>query len=323
MTVLAAHAADTLPRPLPRTRTASLLDLDPDLAASLPESALEDARRELLTRIVRLGKGPLALGEARDGAPHPGHLGLLLLDGLVARELLTDDVVSLELMGPGDLLRPRQPLVDEALLAVSVRWSVLSEARVAVIDQRAGAQLAHYPAITAALIDRVTARSQRLAITQAISQLNRVDRRVLTMLWHLAGRWGRVTSRGTLVPLSLSHRMLAQLVGARRPTVSTACGDLARRGELVRNPDGTWLLTGDPIGAPGPEAERFVPPRRRMLQLAEPNGGPAPGAPALELTGGPDASPLALLERLGALRDAGVVSPREFAAKKRELLARL
>ena len=58
--------------------------------------------------------------------------------------------------------------------------------------------------------------------TQAISQLVRVDRRLLALFWHLAERWGRVTGDGVLVPLTLSHRMLSQLVGARRPTVSTA-----------------------------------------------------------------------------------------------------
>jgi hypothetical protein len=87
-----------------------------------------------------------------------------------------------------------------------------------------------------------------------------------------------VTPHGTVVPLALSHRMLAQLVGARRPTVSTACGELARRGEVLRAADGTWLLTGEPGGAPDAASSRFVPPRRRVIRpLREPprDEGPA------------------------------------------------
>jgi hypothetical protein len=51
------------------------------------------------------------------------------------------------------------------------------------------------------------------------------------------------------VPLALTHRILGQLVGARRPTVSTALGELAERGELVRRVDGSWVLRGSPPDA--------------------------------------------------------------------------
>jgi hypothetical protein len=54
------------------------------------------------------------------------------------------------------------------------------------------------------------------------------------------------------VPLALTHRILGQLVGARRPTVSTALSELAERQELVRRGDGSWLLRGDP-----PDAQSF------------------------------------------------------------------
>jgi hypothetical protein len=52
-----------------------------------------------------------------------------------------------------------------------------------------------------------------------------------------------------VVPLALTHRILGQLVGARRPTVSTALSELAEREELVRRSDGSWLLRGDPPDA--------------------------------------------------------------------------
>ena len=65
-----------------------------------------------------------------------------------------------------------------------------------------------------------------------------------------------------IVPLALTHRILGQLVGARRPTVSTALAELAERGELIRRPDGSWLLRGDP-----PDAQSLARrPRRRSAR---------------------------------------------------------
>jgi CRP/FNR family transcriptional regulator, cyclic AMP receptor protein len=177
--------------------------------------------------------------------------------------------VSTELLGPGDVVRPWRLHEGDALLQHSVRWNVLTRSRVALLDRRFAAQLARYPEVNAAVIDRINERALRLAVTQAISQLNRVDRRLLALFWHLAERWGRMTPEGVAIPMTLSHRMLGQLVGARRPTVSTALSELAKLGELVRRDDGTWLLTGEPIGVPTEAVERIVPMRRHLLP-AEP-----------------------------------------------------
>jgi hypothetical protein len=159
------------------------------------------------------------------------------------------DHVSAELLGPGDLVRPWQGSAGAGLLPVRAVWSVLSTVTLAVLDRRFAAEAARYPEITAALFDRLGERSLRLATTQAISQLTRVDRRLKALFWHLAERWGRVSGDGVVVPLALTHRILGQLVGARRPTVSTALSELAEREELVRRPDGSWLLRGDPPDA--------------------------------------------------------------------------
>jgi len=258
-------------------RVAPLLDVDRDLGQFLDGARADQARRQLLVRVRRLPPGPW--NTARLTVAEPGHLGLLVIDGVMAREVLAADVISTELIGSGELLRPWQLAPDPALLKVSVRWNLLTEARVAVLDRRVAVALGGFPEITSLLVERMTARTQRLAVTQAISQLNRVDQRLLTLFWHLAERWGRMTSGGVSLPLTLSHRMLAQLIGARRPTVSTALGELARKGEVERQDDGSWLLKGEPVGEPAPRNARLVPPRRRfMAAVAEPDdAGVAPG----------------------------------------------
>ena len=50
-----------------------------------------------------------------------------------------------------------------------------------------------------------------------------------------------------VLPLSLSHADLAELIGAARPSVSTALKDLAGRGLVQRNSgDRSWLLAREP-----------------------------------------------------------------------------
>jgi CRP-like cAMP-binding protein len=65
----------------------------------------------------------------------------------------------------------------------------------------------------------------------------------------LAGNWGRVTPEGTVVPIGLTHELIAELIGARRPSVTTAISELRAAGRLERQEDG-WLLVGPPPHAP-------------------------------------------------------------------------
>jgi CRP/FNR family cyclic AMP-dependent transcriptional regulator len=282
---------------MPARRKLPLLDVDPDLGSLLPPDRREPARHELEVEVYRLPQGPWSAG-GEDA--NPEHVGLLLLEGVIAREVVVSDTVSTELLGPGDVVRPWSIQEPAGLLQLTIRWNALTDSRVAVLDRRFGVQLGRWPEVNAALIDRVNDRAQRLATTQAISQLNRVDRRLLSLFWHLAERWGRMTGEGVAIPLTLSHRMLGQLVGARRPTVSTAIAELAEREELVRREDGTWLLKGDPVGMPTAEAERMVPIRRKLFgrtedALDEPARVPEPAASGFAL-GGTAPEPVAAAE---------------------------
>jgi CRP/FNR family transcriptional regulator, cyclic AMP receptor protein len=244
-------------------RIASLLDLDPDLGEPLAPELWRDARRRLLVRVRRLARGPWPADAVMED--DAAALGVLLVDGVVLREVLAADVVATELLGPGDVVRPWHVDATPALLEAQVRWHVVAPARVALLDGRLALQLGRFPAITALVVDRVNARAERLAVERAIAHLNRVDERLLALFWHLAERWGRMTPEGVLLPLTLPHRLLAQLVGARRPTVSTALGQLAADGRVVRRGDGAWLLPGAPSGRPVDDVSRFVAPRRRFV----------------------------------------------------------
>ena len=248
--------------------TIVLLDADPDLGRMIGAEQLEQARRQLKVRPHVVEPGPWDGERLREAGPE--HVGLLVLAGLMTRELVLADNVSAELLGPGDLVRPWQAAGPERLVPYEIRWTALERTELAILDRRFAALLTHYPQVNAMLIDRLTERSQRLSLMQSISQLNGVDRRLLTLFWHLAERWGRVTPAGVVVPVVVPHRVLAQLVGARRPTVSSALGQLADRGEVVRDRGGGWLLTGAPVGIPTDEAARIV--RMRRFSGGRPTG---------------------------------------------------
>ncbi len=69
----------------------------------------------------------------------------------------------------------------------------------------------------------------------------RADARIALLLWHLAERWGIVEPAGILVPLPLTHRLIGQLVGAERPSVSHALARLSSAGLVTRRPNGLVL----------------------------------------------------------------------------------
>jgi CRP/FNR family transcriptional regulator, cyclic AMP receptor protein len=256
--------------------TVQLLEADPDLGMLMTDLRRVEAERELTVRTYQVPTGPWDV--SRLSGTSGDHVGLLILDGVLSRELVVADQVSAELLGPGDVIRPWQIGNRASLLPVEAVWSVLSPVTVAALDRHFAGELARYPEITSVLLDRLGERSLRLATTQAISQLTRVDRRLRALFWHLAERWGRVSGQGVVVPLALTHRILGQLVGARRPTVSTALAELAERGELVRRPDGSWLLGGDPPDAqalarrPAQQADLMRPARR--FERSEPDAFP-------------------------------------------------
>ncbi len=104
------------------------------------------------------------------------------------------------------------------------------------------AALAELPELIGALLAGRGRQDAERAAMQAIARLVGVDRRLLALFRLLAARHGRPSPAGIVVPVALPHRLLAELVGARRPTVTSALRDLRDGGRLRRLDDGSWLL---------------------------------------------------------------------------------
>ena len=225
-------------------RLCRVLDEDPDLAEAVPDAIREQAVRECLARVVSIRPG--GWNGAQIPAPSEG-IGLLVLSGLLICRVGIGTGSGAELLGEGDLLRPWEGGDEPLTLPVTTGWQMLEPTRLAMLDEAFGRRLARYPQLSARLVGRALERSRNLAVNMAIIHHARIDVRLHMLFWHLAKRWGRVRPEGVGLPLRLTHSILAELVAARRPTVTSALSELTRR-ELVRAMDGGWLLFGEPPG---------------------------------------------------------------------------
>jgi CRP-like cAMP-binding protein len=220
----------------------AVLDADPQLRGGLAGEDLTVARACLLAPSLVVDRG-----EWRPSVPddHREHLGFLVLEGALFRSIALADRDTAELLLRGDLLRPWQRLRGHAPLATPARWTVVEPARLVALDRRFTAMIGRWPAVTAAVVGRAIERSRALTVERGIAQLTGVETRLLALLWHLAERSGSRDGDRPTLPARLTHDMLAALVGAYRPAVTTALGALAERGLVERLDSGGWALHGE------------------------------------------------------------------------------
>jgi hypothetical protein len=223
-------------------------DEDPTLLGPLEGELAQAARHQLVARTVWRDPGRWEPLNADLPRRFDGWLGILVLDGLVVRQLTVGGLRCCELLGPGDLLRPWDEDDGTATVECEAVWRVLEPTRLALLDAGFARRASRWPTMHAELMHRSTRRSRSLTVLLALTQARRADVRLRTLFWHLADRWGRVTPDGVVLPLRLTHSVIAQLTGLRRPSVSLSLGELERSGEILRLSKSSWLLTRDAIG---------------------------------------------------------------------------
>ena len=227
---------------MPHAGTCQVLLEDPDLGGDLDGSRLEQASRECVARVIELAAGPWSPTEVE--GMRLG-IGLLVIEGMLVRHVGVAGRSGAELLGEGDLMRPWQGDDGHPTLPRAGRWRVLRDCRLAVLDGDFTHRVCRYPEIIAALFMRGLRRSRHIAVNMAIVQQPRIDIRLHMLFWELADRWGRVRQDGVHVPIQVTHATLADLVAARRPTVTKALGELAERSAVLWTGE-DWLLPADP-----------------------------------------------------------------------------
>ena len=199
-------------------RRERLLDVDPDLGAELAAPDFARARRLAVVEVATLRRGihnPWAIGS-------PDLLSLLVIDGPIRRVQVAERRCA-ELVGPGGIVRPWDHFGEHAPMPFEVSWRVIEPVTLGLLDIKLVTLGARWPQLIRGILRRAVERSHALALDVAIHTLQHLELRLLVLFWHLADRFGRVSTEGTIVPLRLSHSDIAELVGSQRPSVSVSC----------------------------------------------------------------------------------------------------
>jgi hypothetical protein len=223
-----------------------LLEEAPWLGEGLGEEALATARSEVVV--------PSSVhdsGAWRWSGPEPS-IGLLIIGGRIARSLHVEDANAhgLEILGDGDLMRPWTFRGESLSIPSTADWMVMAELRLAVLDLAFVRATMRWPRISINLLDSAVERTRTLSYFLTARQVSRLEARILLTLWHLADRWGHISPEGVVLELpKLTHEMIARMVAARRPSVTTGIRRLRELGVIDVRSRGRWLLRGDPVEA--------------------------------------------------------------------------
>lgn len=219
-----------------------VLAQDPDLQQHLPDREKAAATRASLCGIEDIEVGPWP---ADDHVYDELGLGLLITHGLLERHIILAGRASIELLGPGDLIRPWQDDDGYATVPISAGWRASHPTRVAVLDQEFIQRMSRWPSVLGELSGRAVRRSRALGLLNALAGVTGVHLRLELLLWHLADRWGMVGPDGVVMPLRLSHSTLGTMIGAQRETVTRSFKILVAQGVVSRRGQG-WVLHGNP-----------------------------------------------------------------------------
>ncbi|HEY1688994.1 MAG TPA: Crp/Fnr family transcriptional regulator [Solirubrobacteraceae bacterium] len=224
-----------------------LLVVDPDLGSSLDGEAHAQAREQVVFPSIELDAGTLALERLRHASGVRGRVhGFLMLSGSLTINILMSGRTCTRLIGPRELVLLDGIETDS--IPVSWEWAVLAPAHILLFDERLHAIARHWPPLMSAIIERAAQQTRNAFLQQAISQLPRVEERLLALFWSIADRQGVMRSDGVWLELSATHDTLAHMVGAQRPTVSLGLARLAEGG-LLRAEDDGWLISRDSLDA--------------------------------------------------------------------------
>jgi CRP-like cAMP-binding protein len=285
----------------------ALREAAPELSAFLPadERFVLD---QISVPVVHVSNGSLPLAELLE---RRGAFAALVVQGLVLHQLAIGSAPGLRILGPGDVIS-----LADGMGPTVVGWAsyqVRPSTRLALLGNDFLAAARRAPRVLVGLQAATAEQMERLAAQLVICQMPRVADRVHAMLWLLADSFGRVTPAGTRLPLTLTHEVIGALVGARRPTVTLALGELAKRGAVVHQ-DGGWLLLEPVETVQG--NERGLPEEPQLLEQSS-----SEWAGRAETGWAASQTLAALIESVSRLREEHQLNVEQFRDRLRRVAA--
>ena len=221
----------------------------------MPATAARPASGELVDLGMALGMvgragvvaRRLAIGPGTGGTARLAGIGAhpaLVIEGAILRTTRIGQRASALLHGPGDVLAGSgsEPAPFEA------RARALTPSIVVVLDPPMLGSIAGAPALATRVSRAVEAQADMLGLQALLGQLTSIAERLDIILPLLAERWGTVSAHGVMLPAFLTHTVLAELIGVRRPSLTTALAELVARGTMRRLDDRRWLLSPEVAG---------------------------------------------------------------------------
>lgn len=223
-----------------------VLDMEPALARGLPFDQVAAARAACTAPTATLeppGWRTELLPLEHQDARH-----LLLVDGFVLQRRTHYGQRAVEVLGPGDVVALRAG--DHGRRPSPIR--ALGSSTFAILDDRALRSAAPWPAIQQNLLTLALNRVAELTDTIALMHLSRLSERLHRVLWRLAIRWGEPVTSGRRLPFALNQQDMADLVGARRPSINAAIGELRDARRLLTGPAHQIVVTEPADSRPEP-----------------------------------------------------------------------
>ncbi len=193
--------------------------------------------KRLVARTAHIAPGPFDATRLIDD-PREWR-GLLVVEGLALVQVSAGRAPVGWLVGADDLVRPWE--MTEVSLLAGASWQALAPLRVALLDGDFARRASGLDAVEEALVSKAAQTSNWLFAKSLVTGTSVIEERLLLLFALLGERWGKATSAGVVLAMPLTHQVLATLVGARRPSVSTALRELSGAGHLQRIAEG-WLL---------------------------------------------------------------------------------
>lgn len=217
--------------------TISLADVLPEIVALIAPDDRQLVRDALVVPAMYAKGGELGTLLATA----PSACDFVIVEGIVLKQTRYAGR-ALELLGPGDVLAPPLTPTRQAQVRATSAYQAHGRATLAVIDGHFRAAARRWPQLSDVLHDRLACQTHRASAHLAILHIARAEDRIRALFNDLAERFGHVTPDGIKIDIDLTHDLIGQLIGSRRPTVTLALERLSVANELTKHRDGRWQL---------------------------------------------------------------------------------